>query len=36
VLLGVVLCLNMGIAALRRWRIRQDGAASTGVREVLA
>lgn len=39
VLLGVVLCLNMGIAALRRWRTRQDGAASAASaasREVLA
>ena len=36
VLLGVVLCLNMGIAALRRWRTRQDGVASAASREVLA
>jgi tungstate transport system permease protein len=36
VLLGVVLCLNMGIAALRRWRTRQDGATSAALREVLA
>jgi tungstate transport system permease protein len=36
VLLGVVLCLNIGIAALRHWRVRQDGASSAALREVLA
>jgi tungstate transport system permease protein len=36
VLLWVVLCLNICISALRRWRLRHDGAASEPMREVLA
>ena len=36
VLLWVVLCLNICISALRRWRSRHDGAASEPMREVLA
>ena len=36
VLLAVVLCLNICISALRRWRLRQDGAATAALREVLA
>lgn len=36
VLLSVVLCLNICISALRRWRLRQDGAATAALREVLA
>ena len=36
VLLWVVLCLNICISALRRWRLRHDGATSEPMREVLA